>query len=116
MRRHHVAQRARCIVELAALLDADGLRHGDLHVIDVIAVPQRLENRVGEPQHHDVLHGLFAEIVVDPVDLALGEHGEDFAIERLRRFQIGAERLLDDDAPPASIVFARQPGFAETGR
>ena len=70
MRRHHVAQRAGGIVEPAAMLDADGLRDRDLHVIDVIAVPQRLEDRIREAQDHDVLHGLFAEIMVDPVDLA----------------------------------------------
>ena len=35
-------------VELAAPLDADVLGHGDLHVVDVLAVPERLEDGVAE--------------------------------------------------------------------
>jgi hypothetical protein len=31
------------LVELPAPLDADVLGHGDLHVVDVLAVPERLE-------------------------------------------------------------------------
>ena len=64
-------KRAGRVVELAAPLDADRLGHGDLHVVDVIAVPQRLEDAVGEPEHHDVLDRLLAEIMVDAIDLAL---------------------------------------------
>ena len=67
----HVAQHAGLVVVAAALADVDFLGHGDLHVVDVVAVPHRLENRVGEPQHEQVLHRLFAEIVVDAVDLLL---------------------------------------------
>ena len=113
MVRHHVAQRAGRVVELAAPLDADALRNGDLHMVDVIAVPQRLEDAVGEPQHHDVLDRLLSEIMVDAIDLALGEHAQDFAVERLRRGQIGAERLFDDDAPPMPVLLADEAGFAE---
>ena len=35
------------------------------------AVPDRLEDGVGEPQGQDVLDGLLAQVVVDPIDLAL---------------------------------------------
>ena len=46
MVRHHVAQRAGIIVVTAALLNANSLRHGDLYVIDVTAVPDGLEDSV----------------------------------------------------------------------
>ena len=68
---HHVAQRAGLFVELAAMLDADGFRRRDLDVVDLLAVPQRLEQAVGEAQRHDVLHRFLAEEMVDPVDLML---------------------------------------------
>ena len=55
MVRHHVAQRAGLLVEPAALLDADRLGGGDLHMVDVIAIPDRLEKAVGKAQRHDVL-------------------------------------------------------------
>ena len=113
MVRHHVAQRAGGVVELAASLDIERLRDGDLDMVDVIAIPQRLENAVGEPKHQDVLNRLFPEIVVDPIDLALGEHAEDVAIEGLSRGQIDAERLFDDDPPPMPVLFTNEAGVSE---
>ena len=44
--------------------DADRLRRRDLHVVHVAPVPQRLEDAVAEPHHHDVLDGLLAEEMV----------------------------------------------------
>ena len=38
-------------------------------MIDVAAVPDRLEDSVGEAERQDVLHRFFAQIVVDAVDL-----------------------------------------------
>ena len=70
---HHVAQRAGLLVIAGARADAFFLRHRDLHVVDVPLVEQRLEDAVGEAQHQDVLDGLLAEVVVDPVDLPLVE-------------------------------------------
>jgi hypothetical protein len=64
----HVAQRAGVVVVAAAAFDADRLGRRDLHAIDVAPVPDRFEDHVGEAQRHDVLHRLFAEIVVDAVD------------------------------------------------
>jgi len=104
--RHHVAQGAGNVVELAASLDVKGFGNGNLDMVDVISIPQRLEYAVREPKHHDVLNCLLSEIVVDAIDLALVQYAENLAIERLRRGQIGPERLLDDDAPPMPIRFA----------
>ena len=42
---HDVAQRAHLLVELAAPLDADALRHRDLHLAHVVAIPDRLQER-----------------------------------------------------------------------
>ena len=61
------------VVGAAAALHAERLGDGDLHVVDVLLVQQRLEDRVGEAEAQDVLDGLFAEVVIDAVDLALVE-------------------------------------------
>ena len=66
-----VAQRADRIVEVAAVGDAEVLGHRDLHAVDVVAVPHRLEHRVREPQVQDLLEAHLAEVVVDPEDLRL---------------------------------------------
>ena len=56
-----------------ALLDAERLGGGDLHVVDEAAVPDRLEDGVGEAQHQEILHRLLGEVVIDAVHLPLAE-------------------------------------------
>ena len=61
------------VVVAGARADADVLGRGDLDVVDVVAVPDRLEHVVREPERHHVLDGLLAQVVVDAEDLALAE-------------------------------------------
>ncbi len=89
MVRHHVAQRAGRVVEGAAPADGDGLGDGDLHMVDMLALPDRLEQAVGETQHQNVLHRLLAEIMVDAENLVLVEHLAQFGIELHRRGEVG---------------------------
>ena len=109
---HHVPKRAGLFVVGAARLDADRLRDGDLDLGDVAPVPQGLEDAVGEPKHQEILDGLLAEIVIDPVDLLLAKDPAEAAIERTRALVVVSERLLDDDAGPTSLG-ARQARGAE---
>jgi hypothetical protein len=81
-------------------------------MIDVRAVPQRLEQRVGEAQHHQVLHCLFAEIVVDAVDLPFREHLADRRVDRLRGSEVLAQRLLKHQPRHRR----HQPGASQVGR
>ena len=97
----HVAQRAGLLVVRAARLDADALADRDLHVVDVVPVPEGLEDAIGPAEDEDVLHGLLPEVVVDPVDLILAPRRRHDLVERPRRREIAAERLLDHDAHPA---------------
>src|SRR5205807_714715 len=45
----HVAQRAGLLIKLSPLLDPDSLGSGNLNVINVFSVPDRLEQTIGEP-------------------------------------------------------------------
>ena len=110
--RHHVAQRAGGIVKTAAVADAEPLVHGDLHVIDMIAIPDRLEHSVGKAQHQNVLHGFLAEIMIDPVDLVLVYQLEQRLVQRARRGEIGAERFFHHQPPPHAVFF-QHPGAAK---
>src|ERR687891_582428 len=56
-----------------ARADPEVLGRGDLDVVDVVAVPDRLEHVVREPERHHVLDRLLAQGVVDAEDLALAE-------------------------------------------
>src|SRR5208282_2607066 len=110
---HHVAQRTRSLVVCAAPLDADGLGGGYLDVIDIAAVPDRLEDPVAEPEHHHVLDGLFSEVVIDPIDLTLVENALDLLIQRARRIEIVPERLLDNHPAPVVLFLDGQTDGAE---
>ena len=110
---HHVADRAGTLVIRRPPLDADGLGRRDLHVIDVAAVPHRLVHPVAEPEHQQVLDGFLAEIVVDAEHLLFVEVLVHDRVERAGTGQVGAERLLDDDAAPAGRGHLRKARLAE---
>jgi hypothetical protein len=53
-------------------------------VVDEVAVPDRLEQAVGEAEGQDVERRLLAEEVVDAEDLLLVEDLVDLGVQRLR--------------------------------
>ena len=79
----------------------------------MIAVPQRLEDAVGEAQHQNVLDGFFAEEMIDAVDLVLGQHLEDLGVESPRRGKVMPEGLLNDHPPPCFLRLVGEAGAAE---
>ena len=97
-----VADRAGLFVELAAALHVEALGHRDLHALDVVAIPDRLEKRVREPE--DTAGSGPAPC------RGSGRSGRcrtrrrplcSVAFKRLRRREVAAERLLEDDARAA---------------
>src|SRR5712691_1301259 len=96
----HVAKRAGGFIKTAPPLDTQRFRRRDLNVVDVIPVPERLENAVAKPKNEKVLHGILAQVVVDAVDLLFLENVQDDLIQFLRRREVSAERLFDDDVHP----------------
>ncbi len=86
---------------------------GDLHVVDVVAVPERLEDRVAEAQRDQVLDRLLAEVVVDAEDLPLGEHAVEVGVEGIGAREVVPERLLDDEAREAALVLRDHAGGRE---
>ena len=113
MIRHHVAQGAGALVVLAPPLDPKLLRHGDLHMVDVATVPDRLEDAVRESKHQNVLNRIFAEVMIDPIDLPLLDALEQLSVQRTRRRKILAEGLLDHDPAPAIWTLFGQTGHTQ---
>src|SRR5262249_29861446 len=70
---NHVAKSTGGFIKAATALDAERLGGGDLYVIDVVAVPERLENAVAEAENEQVLNRVFAEVVVNSIDLIFFE-------------------------------------------
>ena len=46
-------------------------------MVNVLAIPEGLENGVGKSEYQDILNGFLAEVVIDSVDLALVENFAD---------------------------------------
>ena len=90
----HVLEGAGALVEVGPLVEAQRLRDVDLDVVDEVAVPDRLEQAVGETERQDVLRGLLAQEVVDAEDLSLAEGLVHEVVEFDRAGKVGAERLL----------------------
>jgi hypothetical protein len=111
---HHVAQRARAVIEADAAFKAHGLGHGDLHMFDMGGVPQRLEHDVGKAQRQQVLDGFLAQIVVDAEDAILGEGARDGIVHHLGGGQIDAQRLFQTDA--AALIGQTAVDEARDGR
>ncbi len=74
----------------------------------MVAVPDRLEQSIGEPQNENVLDRFLSEVVIDAIELVLVEDIEEVVIELARRREIRAERLLDDDSTPGAVFLARE--------
>jgi hypothetical protein len=110
-----VAQRARAVVVAGARADPDVLGRRDLDVVDVVAVPDRLEHVVREPERHHVLDRLLAQVVVDAEDLALAERRVHDLLEAPRRCEVGAERLLDHDPHVRALVVVEPVGLERLG-
>ena len=113
MIRDHIAKCAGGFIEPRAALDTDGFGDSDLNVVDMLTIPERLENTVRKSHQHDVLNGFFAEEVVHPINLSLGHTLAQLAVERFGGLQIVAERLLHHDTTPTVRAFRDQACSAE---
>jgi hypothetical protein len=105
-----VAHRTGLLVEAAPAAYAEGLGDGDLHVVDPSAVPDRLEDRVGEPQGQHILDGVLGQVVVDAEDLRPVEAGVHLVVEPEGGAFVAPVRLLDDHAGEALRLCPVQAG------
>jgi hypothetical protein len=54
---------------------------GDFDIVDIVAIPDRLEQGVAEPEYEDVLHRFFTQVMVNPINVALIEGPSDRPVE-----------------------------------
>src|SRR5215472_13563161 len=95
---NHVADGAGLIIERPPALNPEILRHGDLYAFDLIAIPERLEERILEAEEHHVMDWSFSQIMVDAKDVLLVESAEQNLVKCLRRGKVVTEGFFDDDA------------------
>src|SRR5664279_4767401 len=98
-----VACRTNTVVVASAAANTNVFCHRDLHVVNVVGIPQGLVELICKAQRKDVLHCFFAEVVVDPEDAVGREHRFDDIVELASRLEVAAEWLLDNNPAPLSI-------------
>ena len=108
---NHVAQRAGAVIIIGAAFEPDRFTDGDLDMVDVRAVPQRLEHQIGEAQGEEVLDRLLAEIMVDAENPVLRKARGDRIVDLAARGEIGPERFLECEAD----IVGRQADRREPG-
>ncbi len=70
---HHVAQRACPFVITGSPFYSERFRRGNLNVINVSPVPDRLENRIGEPENQNILRSFLSEEMINSIGLILSK-------------------------------------------
>ncbi len=111
----HVAQRPQVIVKSAPPPRAARLQQLDVHPFNRVVLPHRRKKRVGKPKSQNVLHRLFAQVVVNPVNLLVFEELAHQAVQRFGRRQVFAKRLFHHHAREAFLGTTRfgQAGFGQ---
>ena len=94
----HVTQATGAFIEAAALADPECFGQRHLHTRDVVAVPDRLEKRIGEAEVQDVHDRILAEVMIDAKNRVFREHRAGDGVEFASGCQIASEGLFDDDA------------------
>src|ERR1700723_776350 len=87
----------RFVVELAAILDSELLRHGDLDASHVVAIPDRFKHWIREAGVENVLYRFLSQKMIDAEDSFFGEIAVQNSVEFLRRRQVTPEGLLHHD-------------------
>ena len=69
------------VVITGAVTHIHSFGDGDLHIVHVAAVPDRLEDGVGEAEEQDILGGFLAQVVIDAKYLAFIKDRMDGPVE-----------------------------------
>src|SRR6476661_7286218 len=104
MVRDHVPKCPSRFVITGSAADAESFCNGDLHVVDEIAVPDRLENAVAEAEDQDVLNRFFSKIMVDPIDLPFAEQSQKIVVQLFSGFQVAAKGLFENEPSPIAVL------------
>lgn len=108
---HYISDDSTGIKVTSTTLSAKVFLEGDQNAGNVISVPSRTNEAVtqsknksmikeGLPQKNQILNHFFAQIMVDTVDLVLGEKTVQVFGENGRRFWIMTKRLFDNNTSP----------------
>ena len=99
---HDIPNDAVTIEIISTAFDTEVLLEIDFDRGNIVTVPGRSKDAVGEAQGQQVLDHLVAEEVVHSVDLVLAEEVRQVLWELFRGFQVATEGLFDHHSRPAA--------------
>ena len=91
---HHIAQLTHPVVVGPTPLDPHLFCNGDLNMINATLIPLGIDKAIGKSQHQKVLDRLFAQVVIDSVDILLIEKLSECFIDLSRRIEALANWLF----------------------
>ena len=94
---HHVAQLTHAVVISPTALNAHLFRNRDLNVINATLIPLGIDKAIGKSQHQKVLDRLFAQVMIDSIDILLIEKLSECFIDLSRRIKALTNRLFKND-------------------
>src|SRR5207248_4807850 len=103
----HVAQRPGFFIIAGPGANSLGFAHGDLNVIDILMIPDRLEDAVCKPDNQEILNRLLAQVMIDAEDLRFVEDLRYRFVDLPRGVQVPADRLSDDDPREGFVIADR---------
>ena len=77
----HIPDDAGLFIIACPMLHAQRLCGGNLDMVEVPPVPERLEDRIGKPEHQDILNGFLGKVVVDAENLTFFIIGMDELVQ-----------------------------------
>src|SRR5438067_12962685 len=100
---HNVSNSTGLLIELRACANAKILSNHNLHMVNIILIPERLKDAVGEAESQNILHSLFAHVVIDTVDLVFMENARQISIKFLSRSKVMAKGFFNYDMGPGRV-------------
>ena len=91
---HHIAQLTHPVVVGPTPLDPHLFCNGDLNMINATLIPLGIDKAIGKSQYQKVLDRLFAQVVIDSLDILLIEKLSECFIDLSRRIEALANRLF----------------------
>src|ERR1019366_2156120 len=93
-----IAQASCGFIKCTAIAHAKIFRHGYLNAGNVVAIPDRFQERICKSEIENIHDRFFAKEVIDAEDRVLWKYGAGGVIQLSRRGEVATERLLNDYA------------------
>ena len=104
----HVTHRpTTAVIITGTAFNTVGFRMGDLHMINVMPIPQRFENQIIKAQYQQILHCFLANVMINAVNLVFAQMLFQTLLQQLGGGQIVSKGFFNHHASP-TIMFTKQ--------